>query len=100
MSIIDKVMKSQDTMLLQFKAPWCKPCQRMEPVMEALEEQLAMQVIELNIDQEDVSQLAQHFKVQTVPCFVIVQAGEMVSAYRSSTDLPTMRKWLKDYLIS
>lgn len=99
MSIIDKVMKSQDVTLLQFKASWCKPCERMQPVMDALDPQLLIDIQPLDMDNEDVSQMAQHFGVRTIPCFVLVQGGQEISSYRSSADLPTMKKWLKDYLV-
>lgn len=99
MSIIDKVMKSQDVTLLQFKTNWCKSCERMQPVMDALDPLLLIDIQPLDMDNEDVSQMAQHFGVRTIPCFVLVQGGREVSSYRSSADLPTMKKWLKDYLV-
>lgn len=99
MSIIDKVMKSQDVTLLQFKANWCKPCQQMQPVIDALDPELLIDIQPLDTDNEDVSQLAQYFGVRTIPCFVLVQGGVELSSQRSSADLPTMKKWLKDYLV-
>ena len=99
MSIIDKVMKSQDVNLLQFKASWCLPCKRMQHVVDAIEPHLTCPIVPLDMDNEDVSQIAQYFRVKTVPCFVLVQGGQEISSYRSSTDLPTMKKWLKDYLV-
>lgn len=98
MSIIDKVMKSEDVVLLHFKARWCKPCDQMQPVINELKSKLLINIQPLDMDNEDVSQIAQHFGVRTIPCFVLVQDGQEISSYRSSADLTTMKNWLKDYL--
>ncbi len=62
----------QDTVLLDFTASWCGPCQRMAPVVEQL---IAMgyPVRKVDIDREPA--LAKRFGIQAVPTFVMLVNG-------------------------
>ena len=70
------------TALLDFYAGWCKPCQAMNPTIQALEK-AGYPVRRVNIDQE--KSLADQYQVKTIPCFIMVVDGKVVDR----VDVPT-----------
>jgi thiol-disulfide isomerase/thioredoxin len=70
-----------ETVLLDFHAPWCAPCRAMEGTVAELE-RAGYPVRRVNIEQH--RQLAAQYRVQTIPCFVLLvdgrEAGRMSGA--------------------
>lgn len=66
---------SGETVLLDFSASWCGPCRQMDPVVAQLAA-AGHPIRKIDIDQQP--QLAQRFKVDGVPCFVMLVDGREV----------------------
>lgn len=70
-----------ETVLLDFHAPWCAPCRAMEGTVAQLE-RAGYPVRRVNIEQH--RQLAVQYRVETIPCFVLLvdgrEAGRMSGA--------------------
>jgi thiol-disulfide isomerase/thioredoxin len=66
---------ADDTVLVEFSAPWCAPCRQMAPMIQQLEtEGHPIRVV----DAERDAQLAKTHHVQALPCFVMLVAGREV----------------------
>ncbi len=63
------------TVLLDFSAPWCGPCQQMAPVVGRLEE-MGYPVRRVDFDRQ--RGLADRFGVDRIPCFVMLVDGREV----------------------
>lgn len=58
----EEVLKADKTVLMDFWASWCGPCQMLSPVVDALaEEREDIKVVKVNTD--EVPLLAQEFRV-------------------------------------
>lgn len=72
---------SDETVLLDFSASWCGPCRQMEPVVQQLTA-AGFPIRKVDIDQQP--ELAKRFRVDGVPCFVMLvngqEAGRQVGA--------------------
>jgi thiol-disulfide isomerase/thioredoxin len=71
------------TVLLDFRADWCGPCRQMDSTIEQLLI-AGYPVRRVNIDQE--RELANRFKVQGIPCFVMLVNGREVDRVVGVTD--------------
>ena len=64
--------------LVKFYADWCGPCQMMKPIVEELaEKHEEIKVLEINIDDED--ELAEKYRVETIPCLVLLEDGKEIA---------------------
>jgi thiol-disulfide isomerase/thioredoxin len=64
-----------ETVLLDFTAEWCGPCQSMAPTIHRLQAE-GYPVRKVDIDRQP--QLAAQYGVQSVPCFVMLAEGREV----------------------
>ena len=72
-----QVLQADKPVLVDFWATWCGPCQMMGPVVEELAgETPDVKVCKINIDEE--MEIAQRFRVMTIPTFMAFKNGESV----------------------
>ena len=74
----NEFIKSKDYALVDCWAPWCKPCLRMGPVIEALAKisQDDIAVGKLNVDENPGVSLS--FNIQSIPALLIFKGGKQV----------------------
>lgn len=73
-----EVLKSDKTVLLDFFADWCGPCQMLAPVLaEIAEEREDIVVGKINVDEE--MQLALKFGVESIPMLAVIKDGKLVN---------------------
>ena len=75
-SFDELLMNIGKPVLLDFWAPWCGPCQQIAPIVEAIaDEREDIIVGKVNVDEE--MELAQRFRVLSIPTLVVVKGGEV-----------------------
>lgn len=74
---LDRVVKSNNLVLIDFYADWCGPCKKMNPILNRIADQ-NKQVKLLKIDAEKSDNIASVFKVEEIPTYVIIKNGRQV----------------------
>ncbi len=80
-----------NNILLDFSASWCGPCQQMSPIVSKLERQ-GFPIRKVDIDVEKA--LTRQFKVESIPCFVLVANGKEINRITGATDEKELRRLL------
>ncbi|MBQ0018214.1 MAG: thioredoxin [Clostridiales bacterium] len=72
----EEVMKAEGTVLVDFYADWCGPCQMQGPIVEALaEERTDVKVCKLNTD--EAAPIAIGLGISAIPTIMVVKDGEI-----------------------
>ena len=73
-----EVLLSDKTVLLDFYADWCGPCQMMSPVVDEIaEEKDDIKVGKINVDEEP--ELATKFGVMSIPMLAVVREATIIN---------------------
>lgn len=74
---LDRVVKSNSLVLIDFYADWCGPCKKMTPILNRIADQ-NKNIKLLKIDAEKSDNIASVFKVEEIPTYVIIKNGRQV----------------------
>ena len=73
-----EVLNSDKPVLLDFFATWCGPCRMVGPILEEIaQENESIKVCKIDVDQDP--ELANRFKVTSIPLLVVMQNGQVVN---------------------
>lgn len=80
--LIGSATASGTVVLLDFFAPWCKPCKAIQPTLEALTQQFGpkLSVVAIDVDRAEPA-LTNHFQVKSLPSLVWVKNNQVVSVH-------------------
>ena len=72
----EKLIQGDKPVLVDFWAPWCVYCRRINPAYDKIAEKYAdeINVVKVNIDDEP--QLAEAEKIELIPSLVVYRRGE------------------------
>ncbi|MFY8132613.1 MAG: thioredoxin domain-containing protein, partial [Bacteroidia bacterium] len=71
-----KMGGSADRVLIDFYAPWCGPCRKLEPILSDLGKDGKVKVIRINIDEN--KQLAHALKFEEIPVLQFYSKGKLL----------------------
>jgi thioredoxin 1 len=60
-----------------FTADWCGPCKRVRPIVEEINKDSVVKFKIIDVDSE--MELVKAFEIKSVPTFIVIKDGEIVS---------------------
>jgi thioredoxin len=81
-------------LLVDFWAPWCRPCKALEPVLE----ELSSTVPVARVDVDEHPTLGARFDVLSIPTVILFAGGERISSIVGVRPKSHFDQWLDEVL--
>ena len=78
-SFEQKVLESKIPVLVDFWAPWCRPCLMTAPVLEELAKEYTDKITFTKLDVDQNTQVAAKYNIMAIPNLIIFKEGKPVS---------------------
>ena len=73
----ENVLKNENSVVVDFWAPWCGPCRMLSPVVDQVAEEVdGVSFGKVNVDEE--KELASHYGIMSIPALVLFRDGKSV----------------------
>jgi len=76
--MLNAIVKSPIPVLVDFWAPWCRPCLMLKPVLEDIEKKYATKITMVRLNVDVYQRMAQMFQISGIPAIFLVDKGKVV----------------------
>ena len=95
---LDKLLKDDLPVVVDFWAPWCGPCRMMTPVIAQAARELGLKVRVAKLNTESEQALAARFGIRSIPTSMIFKKGEIVDMLNGAVPKAPFDSWLNESL--
>ncbi len=86
---------SQGSMLLDFWATWCGPCQMIGPMLDQVAAEENIQIGKINVDEQ--RELAMQYEIEAIPTLVVMKDGREVDRSVGMLDKTEIKTFYAKY---
>ncbi|MEM1367116.1 MAG: thioredoxin [Cyanobacteria bacterium P01_H01_bin.15] len=86
--------------LIDFWAAWCGPCRALAPIIDAIAEEYADQVIVGKVNVDKYPDLATQYNVRALPTLLVFKDGEVVAEWVGMVTKSVLKERLEQLLES
>jgi thioredoxin 1 len=88
------VLDSNQPVLVDFWAAWCRPCQMLGPIVESLSEEVKGLAVVGKVNVDEQSELANQFRIMSIPTVLVFKGGKVVNSIIGVRSKEELRKAL------
>jgi len=93
---LDKLLKDDLPVVVDFWAPWCGPCVNFAPIFEDVAEERNGKVRFVKVNTEAEQALSARFRIRSIPTIMIFKQGQMVEMLNGALPKAHFDNWLDE----
>ncbi len=90
------VLKSPQTVLVDFWATWCGPCKMIGPVLEEIASEMEGQVTIAKVNVDENPTTPGTYGIRSIPTLMLFKDGQVVATKVGATPKAAIQAWLKE----
>jgi thioredoxin len=92
----DDVLRSELPVVVDFWAPWCRPCKTIRPILEELERENAGRLGFVGLDIDSFPEVAARYDVLSIPTVILFEGGEPRGTIVGARPRSHFERWLAE----
>ncbi len=93
-----EVLQADKLVVVDFWAEWCAPCKLIKPILQDLAQEYAGRVKFVSLDIDESIDIAQRYKIRSIPCLIGFKDGAEVDRLVGSRPKEYLRSWIDQVL--
>jgi thioredoxin 1 len=94
----EEVLRAERPVVVDFWAPWCRPCKAIRPLLEDLEQETGGRVAFAGLDIDSYPDVAARYEVLSIPTVILFAGGEARSTMVGARPRAHFDRWLAEVL--